>query len=350
MTTIEIRRFASAGLLLIFVAMTCTRALAQDVDASMRALASSLAASLERSRLVSVTVLDLADLQGRPTELGRYLAQELSDKLVGASDKVSVVDRANLLHLLRENKLSIEGLINPETSRRLGKLVGVDSILVGSITPIGDTFRVNVRVIGVETGKVVGAQATNLSATRDLLQLSNRGVASAAPDQVYRSGAASGGGLLPAARSINSNLQTRLRQGSIAVSVKDIATMFSSSGSGLTVALDVANASGEPISMIYSRKAGFLVGTCQLRQTTLVGIGDTLYSTAVDARRAEADQFRLVQPGEVFTVLVKATAPGCDSLEDSSSAVVSFGLFVHDGKEGIAFPVRAEGPVRRGRK
>src|SRR5437879_4697743 len=78
---------------------------AQSYEAELKTLAEKLVAQLEAAGQVNGTVLDFTDLQGQQNELGRFLAQELSDKLVAAAKKVSFLDRAGLQYLLSENKL-----------------------------------------------------------------------------------------------------------------------------------------------------------------------------------------------------------------------------------------------------
>src|ERR1043166_8772640 len=144
---------------------------AQCYETELRSVATKLVASLEASGQKSGTVIDFTDLQGQGTELGRFLAQELSDQLVTASRTVSFIDRANLQHLLRENKLSMDGLINPQTSRKLGNMIGIDTILFGTVTPIGKSIKLSVRAVAVETGKIVASQSTSFAAVEGLGEL-----------------------------------------------------------------------------------------------------------------------------------------------------------------------------------
>ncbi len=166
------------------LAFAASVASAQGYEADLRSVAASLVAKLEEANKRSSTVLDFTDLQGSPTELGRFLAQELSDQLVADSKKVSFVDRANLQVLLREHKLSVEGLVNPESIAKIGNLVGIDTIVIGTTTMMGDTIRLSVRAIDVETGRIVVSQATNLPATSALMALSNRGVPGTSPNVI----------------------------------------------------------------------------------------------------------------------------------------------------------------------
>lgn len=65
--------------------------------------------------------------------LGRAAADQLVTQLV-QSGKFSVIERDKLDLVLKEQALSASGAIDPKTAVRLGKLLGVQLILTGSIT------------------------------------------------------------------------------------------------------------------------------------------------------------------------------------------------------------------------
>lgn len=230
----------------------------QSYEAEVRALAMKLASQLEAAGQRSGTVLDFTDLQGQRTELGRFLAQEFSDQLVSANKKISFVDRANLQHLLRENKLAIEGLVDPTSSRKLGNLIGIDTIIFGTTTPIGDKIRLSVRAVAVETGKIVTSQAVTLPATGGLADLYNRGVAN---DPAEAGSATPGGASKP------SDIRTRLRADSFKLTVNRLAVPrsgYSSAMGGFTAAtvnFTIENRSGIGMG-IALRTGGTSVGPC----------------------------------------------------------------------------------------
>jgi hypothetical protein len=120
------------------------------------------------------------DLQGRTTELGRYLAEQLSVEMVNA-DGVSVADRANIKNILAEHKLTLEGLVEPENARKLGKFAGIDAILTGSVTILNGNVVLTVKAISTETAQIVAASKAVFKNTSELQQLSTRPAASASP-------------------------------------------------------------------------------------------------------------------------------------------------------------------------
>jgi hypothetical protein len=87
------------------------------------------------------------------------IASDLTDKLVEQSPKIAIVDRSQRDFVLRENQLADEKLMDPETRKRLGKLIGVDTIVVGSATAVRDgtsvQIRIQARAVEVETARII---------------------------------------------------------------------------------------------------------------------------------------------------------------------------------------------------
>ena len=153
-----------------------TPACAEEYLTNLSDVAGRISAALEASHVRGVSVLDFTDLQGTPTELGRFFAEELSNQLVLAAKQYSVVDRNYLNLLLKEHNLSQDGLIDPRTRRQLGNLIGIDTVIVGVTTLLGKQIRLSARAVSVETGKIIIAANTTFFITPSLENLNDRGV------------------------------------------------------------------------------------------------------------------------------------------------------------------------------
>src|SRR5438046_1195241 len=101
---------ASLGFALLLTPVITVPAFAQD----MKPLSSYLAERIAASNRKTVAVVDFTDLQGNVTELGRFLAEELSVALAGNARTFEVIDRTHLKSILQENKLAATGLIDPQ--------------------------------------------------------------------------------------------------------------------------------------------------------------------------------------------------------------------------------------------
>jgi TolB-like protein len=158
---------------LLFVGMTTVLATftlyGQQTD--LRSLAAGLSKDIASSGKRSIAVVDFTDLQGKPTELGRYLAEEFAVGLTRARQGFEVIDRTHLKTVLAENKLATTGLIDPATAKKLGQIVGADALVTGSMTPFSESVRVTVKVITTDTARIIAADATDLPKTTTIAEL-----------------------------------------------------------------------------------------------------------------------------------------------------------------------------------
>jgi hypothetical protein len=81
----------------------------------------------------------------------------LSAKLVNQG-KVMVIEWQNRDVLQDVIRFQQSGAVSDETAAELGQILGVDSIIIGSITPQGRKDRLHIRVIDVETAELQGAE------------------------------------------------------------------------------------------------------------------------------------------------------------------------------------------------
>lgn len=136
--------------------------------------ANALSAGLEPGFIVAVT--DFTDLQGGVTELGRFIAEEMALGLATSARRLSVIDRTHLKMLMQEHKLSTSGLIDPSTARKLGKIVGAQGLVTGTITPFADSVRVVVKVLDTETARIIVATSVDVTKNRTIEELLGRGL------------------------------------------------------------------------------------------------------------------------------------------------------------------------------
>lgn len=156
---------------------------AQTLNREMPKLADKLSKALVAKGSKNVAAIDFTDLQEQPTELGRFLSEQLTVEMV-LNGGVSMLDRANIKSILAEHKLTEEGLVKPENAKKLGEFAGVDAILIGNVTALDDGIELMVKAISTESAKIVAAGRITFPKTSEIQQLLNRGVsanASAAP-------------------------------------------------------------------------------------------------------------------------------------------------------------------------
>jgi len=107
----------------------------------------------------AVAVLPLGRDSGQLIQGGVQLAEQITSGL--AKNGVTVVERTLLEKVLSEQSLAGTGKFDPDTVQRVGKLLQAQAIVTGTIQINGKDANVNVRLIDVETGKVLYATSLN---------------------------------------------------------------------------------------------------------------------------------------------------------------------------------------------
>ena len=90
-----------------------------------------------------------------PSEaLSSYVLNELTDLLV-MGRRIAVVDRRNLAAIREEMNLQISGEVSDESALSIGRLLGAHYIVSGALDERGVNYRLRVRIVGVETARIL---------------------------------------------------------------------------------------------------------------------------------------------------------------------------------------------------
>jgi TolB-like protein len=77
---------------------------------------------------------------------------------------IRIVERSALKQLVEEQNLATSGRVDASTAAQLGRLVGARYVVLGSFTDLFGEFRLDGRIVDVETGEVV--RSTSVQAKR----------------------------------------------------------------------------------------------------------------------------------------------------------------------------------------
>ena len=117
---------------------------------------------------VTVAVWDLEDLSPSTSiqpDLGELLSGRIIETL--SNREYTVIERERLLLALQELNLGTTLLVDEATRLKLGKLMGARYMVFGGYQIIGGQMRLDLRMVEVETGKVLKA-VQKTSAAGDL--------------------------------------------------------------------------------------------------------------------------------------------------------------------------------------
>ena len=98
--------------------------------------------------------LNPAELEG--LQLGELLAGKVMEVIQESSAWV-VVERKELMLALEEQNLGSSTLVSEETRLQIGKLLGAHAMVFGTYMKFLKDLQINLRVVDVETGRVITA-------------------------------------------------------------------------------------------------------------------------------------------------------------------------------------------------
>jgi len=105
----------------------------------------------ERLRIAILSLENKGTIEGR----------DLIDRVITAFvklDRFKVLERAQLEKILAQHKLNLSGFIDAGTAVEIGKGIGVDAVLIGSVSWTPTSVSIDVRLIDTETASIIAAQ------------------------------------------------------------------------------------------------------------------------------------------------------------------------------------------------
>jgi tetratricopeptide (TPR) repeat protein len=107
-----------------------------------------------------VAVLGFKNLRNDPDTdwIGAVTADTLTTKLAGVKAML-VIEREQVNKVIQEQRLQESDLANPETAVKAGRILGAQSVVVGSFAVSKERVILNARIVDVETSEVLNAAA-----------------------------------------------------------------------------------------------------------------------------------------------------------------------------------------------
>jgi len=91
-------------------------------------------------------------------------------------NRFKLFERSQLEKILEEQKLGMSGVLDASTAAEIGKGIGVDAIVLGTVTRSGSNIAIDARLIDTETAQIITAQdeMSNRTSIQDLKDMINR--------------------------------------------------------------------------------------------------------------------------------------------------------------------------------
>ena len=112
---------------------------------------------LAQPKTVAISYFDNTSGLERYNPLSKGLADMLITDLSNI-ESIQIVEREKLEEIIQEQNLALTGIIDESKAAQVGKLLGAKLILTGSFLIMGETMRIDARLLDVSTGKVIMAK------------------------------------------------------------------------------------------------------------------------------------------------------------------------------------------------
>jgi len=100
-----------------------------------------------------IAVFDLETIGEVKKDLSKPLTESISLEVV-KSGKYEVIERSNMDKILQEQKFQQSVCTSTECVVEVGQLLGVGKVIMGSVSIVGKTYYLSLKLVNVETGKI----------------------------------------------------------------------------------------------------------------------------------------------------------------------------------------------------
>lgn len=140
-------------LLLIFVLSSCVPT-SEQITKKASKIVGKLTKDLQRSQKIKVAVVGFAQKDGRESDLEKYFSEKFTQELVSTRGFV-VIARKELPQVIQELRKQKSWMIDPGTAKEIGKIKGVDAIIIGVLTYLLYETDITTKVIDTEDGTIL---------------------------------------------------------------------------------------------------------------------------------------------------------------------------------------------------
>lgn len=145
-------------LLLLISIFTFSDGMAMVEEDKYDQMVREISATAENLTNKKIAIIPFSYADGREaTKDGTVIAERLAMKIIKLQ-KFEVIERNVLGKIMNELKLQASGIVDATSTKELGKILGVEAIITGTLVETADgRIEVNARLIKTETAQAIGA-------------------------------------------------------------------------------------------------------------------------------------------------------------------------------------------------
>lgn len=141
-----------------------------NLDAAIDNFTSQILQQLIQNNKKNVAVSEFTDLGGNITDIGKFVVDETITRLI-LSGKFEIIERKYLSKVLKDHRLSLSKALDPSSAQTLQNLLGIDTIIIGTIVDLGTKIKINASLCNSASGTIFGAAFMELQTDENIRNL-----------------------------------------------------------------------------------------------------------------------------------------------------------------------------------
>jgi curli biogenesis system outer membrane secretion channel CsgG len=130
-----------------------------------KAMAQELYESSELPVNSKIAIMPFTYGKDKKSDVGIMISERLTTRIVKLH-KFKVIERQMLENVMQELHLEGSGIADAETTKKLGKVLGVEAIITGTVLDIdANKAEINARVIKTDTAEVIASSSAEIPDT-----------------------------------------------------------------------------------------------------------------------------------------------------------------------------------------
>jgi len=121
----------------------------QGLEGAISKAIETLTKSLPQNSNIAILNMEASDIS-----TAKYAVDELEFQLVN-SKKFIIVDRLRIDQIRNEQKIQLSGDVDDNSAVSIGKILGANIVITGSISGSGNSKRLFLRVLNVQTSQII---------------------------------------------------------------------------------------------------------------------------------------------------------------------------------------------------
>ena len=109
----------------------------------------------------SGSVLAIVNIESGSSLLSEYIIEKMPDYIINRKN-ITVVDRNRLDYIQREINFQYSGNVSDETMVSIGKMIGAQIIVTGSVMEAGTVYNLSIKMLEVETAIMTGSHSIQI--------------------------------------------------------------------------------------------------------------------------------------------------------------------------------------------